>query len=257
MIGDGVNDLPAIKHADLGIAMEEGSQITKEIADIVLLKNKFSLLPKIFDEGNKIVNSVNAVSKLFLTKNFLVIYIFLLQLFLNFPFPLTPRRVSLINIFAIGLPSLMLVLKNRRTQKISKFALDVFSYVLIASIVIIFFGYLSYFVAKVVSPFDPVQLDMIIVTTIIVIAVSNFIIIAVQMNEFRSSYAIYGALLIVIYVLMATVSFKIHLLNYVRIFYEIEYMPLSLWWIVSLVSIAGIISLVLAQTLRTRILKIY
>ncbi|MGB9695762.1 MAG: HAD-IC family P-type ATPase [Ignavibacteria bacterium] len=257
MIGDGVNDLPAIKHADLGIAMEEGSQITKEVADIVLLKNRFSLLPKVFDEGNKIVSSVNAISKLFLTKNFIVIYIFFLQFFLNLPFPLTPRRVSLINIFAIGLPSLMLVLKNKETKKIKRFAVDVFSYVLISATVIILFGYLSYFVAKVLFSVDAMQLDMIIVTTIIVIAISNFIIIAIQMNEFRSGYAIYGALLVAIYVLLATISSKITFLNYIKIFYEIEYISLKLWWIVSLASTAGIISLVFAQMLRTRILKIY
>ena len=148
MIGDGVNDLPAIKASDMGIAMEEGSKITKEVADIVLLKNRFALLPSIFDEGNKIVNTVSAMAKLFLTKNFVVIYLALLHIFFLFNFPLTPRRVSLINIFAIALPSFFIALRNNNTGKTLNFTRDLYSFVVVSALFMIGAGFIGEYLTK-------------------------------------------------------------------------------------------------------------
>ena len=81
VIGDGVNDLPAIKESDLGITMDEGSKITKQISDIILLNNKFTVLPGIFEEGNKIINTVRFVAKLYLTKTNTIFFLSLLSWF--------------------------------------------------------------------------------------------------------------------------------------------------------------------------------
>lgn len=174
MIGDGVNDLPAIKEADLGIAMEEGSQVTKEIADLVLLKNKFSLLPEIFNEGNKIVNTISSIAKLFLTKNFLVIYLSLFSLFFLLEFPLTPRRVALINIFTIGLPSFIIALRNLNTEKNRKFLTELFSHVMISALVIVFAGYAALLIAQGYFQVSDRDANMIMLTVMILTAVSNY-----------------------------------------------------------------------------------
>src|SRR5215472_1587032 len=140
MIGDGVNDVPAIKQADLGVAMDEGAAITREVADIILLKNRFTLLPEVFEEGNRIVNTVGSVAKLFLTKNFLVVYLTLAAALFALDFPLTPRRVSLFNIFAIGIPAMVIAFSNRDTARVPRFFVELISYVSISAAVMVVFA---------------------------------------------------------------------------------------------------------------------
>ena len=253
MIGDGVNDLPAIKQSDMGIAMEEGSAITKEVADIILLKNKFSLLPEIFNEGNKIINTVNSVSKLFLTKNFLVIYLSLLSLIFMLDFPLTPRRVSLLNVFAIGLPALIITLRNQNIEKCLNFIKDTFSFVLVSSTIIIAGGYAGYYLTSRMYNSLKSELDMVMVTIIIFISVMNFIIVALESNEKNVIYFLYGILLLVIYVFLATTEIPFSFIKLMKIFYEIRFINPEHWWIIILISFLSSALLFIIHKIRERL----
>lgn len=254
MIGDGVNDLPAIKEADMGIAMEEGSQITKEIADIVLLKNKFSLLPEIFNEGNKIVNTVTAISKLFLTKNFIVIYTTLFSLIFLLEFALTPRRIALINIFIIGLPSFIIALKNSNTTRPKNFLGELFSFVLISALIIVVAGYLGTYISGMYFTINDTENQMILLTTMIITSIANFYSVAIH-NEDKNNntYLIYGLLIIFIYLFLAATNWDFVVINILKKFYEISYLSFDYWVLTIVIGVGSAILLFIAQYIRKRI----
>jgi cation-transporting ATPase E len=255
MIGDGVNDLPAIKQADIGIAMEEGSAITKEVADIVLLKNKFSLLPEIFNEGNKIVNSVNAISKLFLTKNFLVIYLTLASLLSLLEFPLTPRRVSLLNVFSIGLPAFIITLKNNNISKCRNFVKDVFSFVFISSTLMLIGSYLSQIVLSKLIDIPKPELDMALMTVLIILSVVNFFIVSSESGERKNIYYIYGTFLIVLFVFLAGINVDVYFINVLRRFYEIIYLNFNTWILIFILTVLMSAILITIHKFRERIIS--
>lgn len=256
MIGDGVNDLPAIKEADMGIAMEEGSGITKEVADIVLLKNKFSLLPQIFDEGNKIVNTVKSVGKLFITKNFFVIYITLLSMFFFLDFPLTPRRVALINFFGIALPAFMITLKNTNTEKTLNFMKDLMTFVLLSAFIIVAAGYIGiYFVEKnfAVSEKD---IQMVMLTIMIITNIANFFSIVLNKDDDNKlTYLLYGFFILIIYVFFAATNIDSAVMNLLKEFYEIDYVRADLWPTIMIISVISSVVLYFAQKLRDKIVN--
>lgn len=107
MIGDGVNDLLSLKQADLGIAMESGSQATRGLADIVLLQDSFAALPAVFAEGQRIRNGMESAMKLFLTR---VLYLALLLMTIPMlgAFPFAPKQKALITFETIGIMAVAL-----------------------------------------------------------------------------------------------------------------------------------------------------
>jgi len=110
MIGDGVNDVPALKRARMAVSMGSGTQVTKGVADVVLLKDQFSRLPEAVGEGRRIARNIHRLGRLYLTKTVYAATLILLVAVPGFKFPFLPRHLTVAAFLTIGIPSFVLAL---------------------------------------------------------------------------------------------------------------------------------------------------
>ena len=135
MVGDGVNDVPALKEANLAIVMNDGAAITKEIGDILLLNNAMSTLPLAFAEGREITQTIFGTIKLFLVKAFYNVLLFTFVGFMALPFPITPIQINWITFGTVNIAATLIAFKILRPARMIQFRRDVLDYVITGAVI--------------------------------------------------------------------------------------------------------------------------
>lgn len=126
MIGDGVNDILALKEANCGIALASGINAAKSVSEVVLTTSDFSVLPNIVDEGRRVVNNIERVASMYLIKTTYSFLLCLLSIVLSHEYPFYPIQLSLISAFCVGIPSFFLALEPNYSKVGKDFIAKVF-----------------------------------------------------------------------------------------------------------------------------------
>lgn len=173
MTGDGVNDVLALKDADIGVSMGSGSPATRAVAQIVLLDNKFATLPHVVAEGRRVIGNIERVANLFLTKTVYSVLLALLVGIRQWAFPLQPIHVTLTGWFTIGIPAFLLSLAPNHERAQPGFARRVLRLALPSGVVVglcTFVTYLMVYPGKDPSEVVRTQTSTAVLVTLIVVA---------------------------------------------------------------------------------------
>ncbi|MGA5423953.1 HAD-IC family P-type ATPase [Streptomyces lavendulocolor] len=148
MTGDGVNDVLALKDADIGVSMGSGSEATKAVAQIVLLNNSFSTLPAVVAEGRRVIGNITRVATLFLTKTVYSVLLAILVVCSGIEYPFLPRHLTLLSTLTIGAPAFFLALAPNTERARPHFVRRVMRYAIPGGIVAAAATFTTYLLAR-------------------------------------------------------------------------------------------------------------
>ena len=126
MIGDGVNDILALKEADCGIALASGISAARSVSEVVLTDSDFSVLPEIVNEGRRVVNNIERVASMYLIKTTYSFILSILSIIISHEYPFYPIQLSLISSICVGIPSFFLALEPNYNKVKKGFIVKVF-----------------------------------------------------------------------------------------------------------------------------------
>ena len=111
MIGDGVNDILALKEADCGIALASGISAARSVSEVVLVESDFTVLPDIVNEGRRVVNNIERVASMYLIKTVYSFLISIICILFSHEYPFYPIQLTLIGVTCVGVPSFFLAIE--------------------------------------------------------------------------------------------------------------------------------------------------
>ncbi|MDG9727625.1 HAD-IC family P-type ATPase [Streptomyces sp. DH41] len=148
MTGDGVNDVLALKDADIGVAMGSGSEATRAVAQIVLLNNSFATLPSVVAEGRRVIGNITRVATLFLVKTVYSVLLAILVVCSQVEYPFLPRHLTLISTLTIGVPAFFLALAPNKERAQPHFVRRVMRYAIPGGVLTGAATFTTYLVAR-------------------------------------------------------------------------------------------------------------
>lgn len=213
MIGDGINDIPALRRADVGVAPSQSSPATKLVADIVLEQGGFADFPAMIDEGRTAVRTVLTVSTMFLAKNALLVLLTLGSWLLTMPYVLSPRRGALLSIIGIVVPSICASWWPQRGVATTRFFDELWESMVVGTIGVM----LAYAITTQLYIAHP-QYTIIAVFSLLSSLLTVFVL---STRMIVWGYLFVSALSLMLVALLMIIPTTVPLLSIVQLFYEI------------------------------------
>ena len=229
MIGDGVNDVPALKRARMAVAMGSGTQVTKGVADVVLLKDQFERLPEAVGEGRRIARNIHRLGRLYLTKTIYAAALILLVAVPGLAFPFLPRHLTIAALLTIGIPSFVLALmpsdgplyRGRLLRALAAFAVPAGLATALGSV-------LSFFLVDTVAGGSLEEGRTAATTTLIVLGLA--FVLLLERGPGREHIAVQGYMLVMV-ISLAAVFAAILGIAPVREFFEMTLLGSGQWFL--------------------------
>jgi cation-transporting ATPase E len=186
MTGDGVNDVPALKQADLGLAMGSGSQATRAVGRIVLLDSSFATVPGILGEGRRVIANIERVANLFVTKTVYAAILAVMVGISAIPFPFYPRHLTIVSTLTIGVPGFFLALSAGAPRAHPGFVRRVLAFTLPAGFVAAAVTLMTYLVARGPAQATTAQARTAATLALVAIGLAVLVLVARPLNAARA-----------------------------------------------------------------------
>jgi len=233
MIGDGVNDVLAIKEADFGISMSSGAEASRAIAQLILLSNNFAVLPRVVAEGRRVIANIERTANLFITKT---VYVFAMALAVGVaqvPFPFLPRHLTLVGSVTIGMPALLLSLSRNTARarwgfvsRVLRFAIPAGGFASAATLI-------AYALTR---QFDPMDINLARTASTLTLVGCGLSILVLLMRPVTGWQRLFVAALIAIPVIIIINPF-------LRALFALELPPAHIWSIIGILTATCFVSL--------------